>query len=171
MVSGESAELQSCADEHGFSDALLRTSLGVDTHAGESDASGMTEWLMAAAIVLAGAYLRVKLGPGVIGTISIAGAVPFLVVLIRSGLMHGEAAGEATERSDTIARVARHMTPLVLLAFPVCIAGADRWHALFEDPSRDVDMWLGAASYVLALLELIQLRLWRWQSGADARRP
>lgn len=147
-------------DPHEFAEALLRASLGVETHEEGGKDEGLAEWFTVCAIVVGVVYLRVRLGTRVINTLVIAGALPLLAALVRSWLFRREVACGAAVHMEACARFARRITPLLLLAFPISAALTGGWRTVLGGHSHRVDIWLGAAAYTFALLELIQLRSW-----------
>jgi presenilin-like A22 family membrane protease len=127
----------------------------------EATDSPRAEWYAIAMIVGVVAYLRVRVGRDAIGIMATTGLLALVITLVRSALYRRLATYGAGRHGETLARVTRQLTVPLLLAFPAAVAtGEGAWRNAFAGPSRNADLWIGAMAYLLALLELTQLRVW-----------
>jgi hypothetical protein len=128
----------------------------------EATDSPRAEWYAIAMIVGVVAYLRVRVGRDAIGIMATTGLLALVITLVRSALYRRFATYGAGSHEETLARVTRQLTVPLLLAFPAAVAatGEGAWRNAFAGRSRNADLWIGAMAYLLALLELTQLRVW-----------
>jgi hypothetical protein len=126
----------------------------------EATDSPRAEWYAIAIVVGVVAYLRVRMGRETIGIAATTGLLALVLTLVRSALYRRFATYGAGRLGETLARVARQITVPLLLAFPAAVAATGAWRGAFAERSRHSDLWIGAMTYLLALLELTQLRVW-----------
>ena len=130
------------------------------TQDAEATDSLRAEWYAIAMVVGVAGYLRVRAGPETIGIGATTGLLALVIILARSALYRRFAAYGAGRHGETLARVARRITVPLLLAFPAVVAATGAWRGAFTGRPRNADLWIGIMAYVLALLELTQLRVW-----------
>jgi hypothetical protein len=123
--------------------------------------SPRAEWYVIAMIVAVVAYLRVRVGSETIGVEATTGLLALVVTVVRCALFRHGATFGATRYGEALARVARRITLPLLVAFPAAVAASGSWREIFAGHSQNVNLWIGALAYVLALLELTQLRVWQ----------
>jgi hypothetical protein len=123
--------------------------------------SPRAEWYVIAMIVAVVAYLRVRVGSETIGVEATTGLLALVVTVVRCALFRHGATFGATRYREALARVARRITLPLLVAFPAAVAASGSWREIFAGHSQNVNLWIGALAYVLALLELTQLRVWQ----------
>jgi hypothetical protein len=131
----------------------------------DASESPHAELYLIATIVGVAVCLRVSTGRDTIGVEAACGVLALVVALARCALFRRGAALGAGVRRSAIARAARQITPPALLAFPAAVAASGSWAHAFGDRPQNVNVWIGALAYLLALLELTQLRV--WQLNAD----
>jgi hypothetical protein len=126
----------------------------------EATDSPRAEWYAVAMVVGVVAYLRVRAGSETIGIVATSGVLALVLALVRSGMSRRFATYGAGRYGDALARIARRITFPLLLAFPAAVAATGSWRGAFAGRPRAADLWIGAVAYLLALLELTQLRVW-----------
>ena len=122
--------------------------------------SPRAEWYAIAMVVGVVTYLRVRVGSETIGLGATTGALTLVIALVRCALYRRFATYGAGRIGETIARVACQITVPLLLAFPVAVVATGSWRGAFAGRPRNADLWIGTMAYLLALLELTQLRVW-----------
>jgi hypothetical protein len=126
----------------------------------EATDSPRAEWYAIAMVVGVVSYLRVRAGSETIGIVATTGLLALVLALVRSGMYRRFATYGAGRYGEALARIARRITLPLLLAFPAAVAATGAWRGAFAGRARTADLWIGAVAYLLALLELTQLRVW-----------
>jgi hypothetical protein len=126
----------------------------------EATDSPRAEWYAIAMVVGVVSYLRIRAGSETIGIVATTGLLALVLALVRSGMYRRFATYGAGSYGEALARIARRITLPLLLAFPAAVAATGAWRGAFAGRTRAADLWIGAVAYLLALLELTQLRLW-----------
>lgn len=137
----------------------------------EATDSPRAEWYAIATVIAVLAYLRLSVGRQYIGVAATTGFMALVLALVRSALYRRFAMYGAGRHGETLAGVARHVTVPLLLAFPVAVAAAGTWRGAFSHGPRTTDLWIGSMAYLLALLELTQLRCWALSTTARPPEP
>jgi hypothetical protein len=126
----------------------------------EATDSPRAEWYAIALVIGVLAYLRLSVGRPIVGVVATTGFLVLVLALVRSALYRRFATYGAGGYGETLAGVARHVTVPLLLAFPVAVAATGEWRGAFSGRPPTTDLWIGSMAYLLALLELTQLRCW-----------
>jgi hypothetical protein len=142
----------------------------------EARDSPRAEWYAIAMVVGVAIYLRVRVGGDVIGIGATTALLTLVIALVRSALYRRVATQGVGAHGETLARIARRITVPLLLAFPAAVVTTGACRSAFAGRPRNADLWIGIMAYVLALLELTQLRVWALNSTSlhqqdDAVRP
>jgi hypothetical protein len=124
--------------------------------------SSRGEWYAIAVVGGAVAYLRAGGGRGTIGVVAATGLLALVIALARCALFRRIVTHDAGRYEATIAGVVRLLTVPVMLAFPATVVATSvgPWRGALAGHAWKVDLWIGTTAYLLAILELTQLRVW-----------
>ena len=126
----------------------------------EARDSPRAEWYAIAMVVGVAAYLRIRVGGDAIGIGATTGLLTLVIALVRCALYRRVATHGAGGNGEALARITGRITVPLLLAFPAAVVATGSWRSALAGRPWNADLWIGLMAYVLALLELTQLRVW-----------